>query len=58
MTDFTMFSRKSDIIFYEERFNLFALYGRLSKASLFDEKHNRTRLLCPPVTKNHDDFNY
>ena len=33
MTDFAMFSQKSDIIFYEERFNLFTLYGRLAKSS-------------------------
>ena len=36
MTDFAMFSQKSDITFYEERLNLFALYGGLAKSSEFD----------------------
>ena len=36
MTDFTLFSRKSEKIFCEERFNLFALYGGLEKSSEFN----------------------
>ena len=36
MTDFAMFSQKSDVTFYEERLNLFVLYGGLAKSSEFD----------------------